>query len=172
MRLAKVSAHCLPFGLDEIHGATVSGDQMWVTGRTRSIRFPRGWEEMPGLTAGFDRPFVARLAPMRRAIEAAWLLTPHVGRGNAIAIRAEGMVFASGETTDAGNRSRVRDGSNIAPTAGAFSVGAQWGAVSTNILHLPARVVVTAADHLTSADAPPRPRGVERRERMADDHPP
>ena len=126
LRLAKVSAHCLPFGLDEIHGATVSGDQMWVTGRTRSIRFPRGWEEMPGLTAGFDRPFVARLAPMRRAIEAAWLLTPHVGRGNAIAIRAEGMVFASGETTDAGNRFRVRDGSNIAPTAGAFSVGAQW----------------------------------------------
>ena len=54
-----------------------------------------------------------------------------------------------------------------APTLGAAAVRA----VFTDILHLPARVVVTAADHLTSADAPQCPRGVERRERTADDHP-
>jgi len=45
-------------------------------------------------------------------------------------------------------------------------------AVSTDILHFPARVVGTAAERLTSADGPPCPRGVERRERTADDHPP
>ena len=44
-------------------------------------------------------------------------------------------------------------------------------AVSTDILHLPARVVVTAADRLTSADGPQCPRVVERRQRTADDHP-
>ena len=44
-------------------------------------------------------------------------------------------------------------------------------AVSTDILHLPARVVVTAADRLSSANGPQCPRGVERRERTADDHP-
>jgi hypothetical protein len=44
-------------------------------------------------------------------------------------------------------------------------------AVSTDILHLPARVVVTAADRLTLADGPQCPRGVERRKRTADDRP-
>ena len=44
-------------------------------------------------------------------------------------------------------------------------------AVSTDILHLPARVVGTAADRLTSADGPQCPRVVERRKRTADDHP-
>ena len=43
--------------------------------------------------------------------------------------------------------------------------------MSTDILHLPARVVVTAADRLTSTDGPQCPRGVERRKRTADDHP-
>ena len=44
-------------------------------------------------------------------------------------------------------------------------------AISTDIPYLPARVVVTAADRLTSADGPQCPRVVERRQRTADDHP-
>jgi integrase len=44
-------------------------------------------------------------------------------------------------------------------------------AVSTDILHLLARVVVPAGDRLTSAVGPHFPRGVERRERTADDPP-
>jgi hypothetical protein len=43
-------------------------------------------------------------------------------------------------------------------------------AVSRDILHLPPRVVVTAAERLTSADGA-QCRGVERHERTADDHP-
>src|SRR4029453_12067785 len=39
-----------------------------------------------------------------------------------------------------------------------------------DILHLPARVVVTTVEHLTSADAPRCLRRVERRERTVDDH--
>src|SRR5438128_2163018 len=45
-----------------------------------------------------------------------------------------------------------------------FERGAYCAAKPTDILHLPARVVVTPAD------APHRPRGVERREGTADDH--
>jgi hypothetical protein len=49
--------------------------------------------------------------------------------------------------------------------------GVTSGAVSTDILHLPARVVVITMAHLTSADAPRCLRRVERRERTVDDHP-
>jgi hypothetical protein len=38
-------------------------------------------------------------------------------------------------------------------------------AAFTDILHFPARVLVTQADHLMAADDPPCLRGVERRER-------
>jgi hypothetical protein len=45
------------------------------------------------------------------------------------------------------------------------------GAVCTDILHLPGRVVVTAADRLTLADSAQCPGGVEWCQRTADDHP-
>jgi hypothetical protein len=47
---------------------------------------------------------------------------------------------------------------------GDFAVAAR-GAAFTDILHSPARVLVTQADHLMAADDPPCLRGVERRER-------
>ena len=45
-------------------------------------------------------------------------------------------------------------------------------AASTNILHFPARVLVTEADPLMSADGSHCPREVERRDGTANDYPP
>jgi hypothetical protein len=114
--------HCVGgSGVDEIHGlASAKDGSVWITGLTNSRDFPVTTSG-PGRQPDYDpQAFIANLDPVTGAIRFATLLgtdsTPRrdISRGYAVAVGADGSIFATGETTGA---------QLLLPTKGAFRQG-------------------------------------------------
>jgi len=108
-------------GVDEIHGLAPAKDgSVWITGLTNSRDFPVTTGG-PGRQPDYDtQAFIANVDVVTGAIRFARLLgtdsTPRrdISRGYAVAVGADGSIFATGETTGA----RL-----LLPTNGAFRQG-------------------------------------------------
>jgi hypothetical protein len=106
-------------GVDQIHGVAPANDgTVWITGLTGSGDFPVTTTG-PGTQPDYDtQAFVARVDPATGAIRFATLLgadaNPRrdISRGYAVAVAADGSLFATGETTG---------GRQLLPTSGAFN---------------------------------------------------
>jgi hypothetical protein len=114
--------HCIGGnGVDEIHGVAPAKDgSVWITGLTGSRDFPVTIGG-PGKQPDYDtQAFIANVDPVTGAIRFATLLgadsTPRrdISRGYAVAVGADGSIFATGETTGA---------QLLLPTKGAFREG-------------------------------------------------
>ncbi len=117
---------------EEGNAAILIDQTVWVTGLTGSTS--RHWTGRAGIAAGFARAFVASVSLSTHRLTSSFVVSPHIGQGKALAYGPAGTVLAVGEISDASGRFLVPANTEVRPSPGAFSIGAEKGSTDPYLI--------------------------------------
>lgn len=117
---------------EEGNAAILIDQTVWVTGLTGSTS--RRWTGSAGLATGFARAFVASVSLSTHRPISSFVVSPHIGHGKALAHGPTGTILAVGEIGDAGRRFLVPADTEMRPSPGAFSIGAEKGSTDPYLI--------------------------------------